>query len=92
LTPAAAKAGRLSGSSGGSSGLPFLFNDQSVYYLMLSVEDDVRIDDASSDGVSKSDDVSIGNHGVTLDYRSALFLSMYGTPNRLKLEVTSDLF
>ena len=50
------------------SGLPFLVNDQSVYYLMLAV------DDPSS-------------HGVALDVSSRLFLSMYGTPNRLSLAI-----
>jgi len=56
-------------------GLPFLFNDQSVYYLMLSVEGQ------TSDGLG---------HGVTLDYKSELFLSMYGSPNRLELKVRDN--
>ena len=31
--------GRVTRSGGGGEGLPFLFNDQSVYYLMLTVDE-----------------------------------------------------
>jgi len=84
-------------------GATFLLNDQSVYYLMLSVEPPPpqsaghragdKAPQSAGDRAGQAEPLGQkegglqDGHGVTMDYGAELFLSMYGAPNRLRLAI-----